>query len=150
MLTERMKDIATYESVSDLKKLRENAIRMGRDDVLDQIFKRICELEGRTFQPGIERDFHEVLSAYEQILSEKNGRNQLAHRTRQKLKNKGLMQCLEDWALNSQPTEGFKLLVEKGLIELTAEYIVIKHSEHFPEAVVEAAKNRLEPYLPNP
>ena len=41
------------------------------------------------------------------------------------------------------PTEGFKLLVEKGLPELTAEYLVVKHETRFPLAAVEAAKERL-------
>ena len=90
----------------------------------------------------LERDFYDVLNAYEELLTEKNGRTTKASRTRQKLKNKGVEQCLIDWALGP-PTEGFKLLIEKGLAELTAEYLVVKHKGRFPSEVLEAAKKRL-------
>ncbi len=53
-----------------------------------------------------------------------------------------MAQCLIDWALGS-PTEGFKLLIEKGLPELTAEYLVVKYAKRFPEEAVQAARERL-------
>ena len=90
----------------------------------------------------LERDFYDVLNAYEELLTEKNGRTTKANRTRQKLKNKGVAQCLIDWALGP-PTDGFRLLTEKGLSELTAEYLVVKHESRFPPEVVESAKRRL-------
>jgi hypothetical protein len=75
-------------------------------------------------------------------LTEENGRTTRANRTRQKLKNRGIEQCLIDWALGP-PTEGFKLLIDKGLAELTAEYLVVKHNRVFPPHVVDAARRRL-------
>ena len=56
--------------------------------------------------------------------------------------NKGVEQCLIDWALGA-PTDGFKLLIEKGLPELTAEYLVVKYEKRFPQRAVEAARRRL-------
>jgi hypothetical protein len=53
-------------------------------------------------------------------------------------------QCLEDWATSSGPTEGFNLLINSGLSELTGEYLVIKYADRFSESAVAAAKARLE------
>ena len=43
-------------------------------------------------------------------------------------------------------TNGFKLLVEKGLPEYTGEYLVLRYSTRFPADVVELAKGRLLEY----
>jgi hypothetical protein len=91
----------------------------------------------------LHRDFYETLAAYEQLLTEKNGRTTKASRTRQKLKNKGVFQCLEDWAISKTPTEGFELPIEHGLIELTGEYLVLKYQDRFSSAAVTAARARL-------
>ena len=134
--------IALLSDIKALRNLMANAKRLERDDVYWLAFKRLCSLEGMAFDDPLERDFYDVLNAYEELLTEKNGRTTKASRTRQKLKNKGVKQCLIDWAIG-EPTEGFKLLVSKGLSELTAEYLVAKHAEQFPGAVVEAARERL-------
>src|SRR2546430_6740798 len=42
-------------------------------------------------------DFYETLAAYEQLLTEKNNKTTLAHRTRQKIANKGVLQSLIEW-----------------------------------------------------
>jgi hypothetical protein len=138
-------DAAKITQMTDAKGLRnlmENARRLGRDDIYWLAFRRLCSLEGMNFDDPLERDFYDVLNAYEELLTEKNGRTTKASRTRQKLKNKGVTQCLVDWAMGP-PTEGFKLLVEKGLPELTAEYLVVKYETRFPLTAVEAVKERL-------
>jgi hypothetical protein len=89
------------------------------------------------------RDFHETLAAYEQLLTEKNGSNTPAARTRQKIANKGVHQSLVEWTRGKTETNGFVLLVEKGLPEYTGEYLVVKYRDRFPEDVVELAKDRL-------
>ena len=138
-------DPAKIEQIADrdaLRNLMENAKRLEREDVYWLAFKRLCSLEGMVYDDPLERDFYDVLNAYEELLTLKNGRTTKATRTRQKLKNKGVEQCLVDWALGN-PTAGFRLLVEKGLAELTAEYLVVKYATRFPEAVVKAARERL-------
>jgi hypothetical protein len=84
-----------------------------------------------------------MLAAYERLLTEKNGRTTQASRTRQKLRNKGVIQCLEDWSLADKPTDGFQLLIANGLETLTGEYLVMKYPESFSLKAVEAAKKRL-------
>lgn len=125
-----------------LRNLMENAKRLERDDVYWLAFKRLCSLEGMIYDDPLERHFCDILNAYEELLTQKNGRTTKATRTRQKLANKGVEKCLVDWALG-EPTDGFRLLVEKGLPELTAEFLVVKYATRFPEAAVDAARKRL-------
>lgn len=134
--------IAQMTDRQDLKNLMENARRLGREDVYWAAFKRFCALEGLIYDDPLTRDFYNVLNAYEALLTQKHGRTTKAARTRQKLARVGVEQCLIDWALGA-PTEGFKLLIEKGLPELTAEYLVVKYSKRFPEEAVSAARARL-------
>ncbi len=135
--------IAQMTDRAGLRNLMENARRLGRDDVYWQAFKRLCSLEGMSYDDPLERDFYNVLNAYEELLTQKHGRTTKATRTRQKLANKGVEQCLIDWALGP-PTEGFKLLIDRGLPELTCEYLVVKYEKRFPANAVEAARRRLK------
>ena len=134
--------IAKMTDANGLRNLMDNARRLGREDLYLHAFRRLCELEGLDLSDPLERDFYQVLNAYEELLTEKNGRTTKANRTRQKLKNKGVTQCLIDWAVGNA-TGGFELLVGKGLPELTAEYLVIQYEDRFENEVVEAAKLKL-------
>ena len=134
--------IAQKTDPAGLRSLMANARRLDREDVYWNAFRRLCELEGMDLSDPLERDFYQILNVYEQLLTEKNGRTTKASRTRQKMKNKGVMQCLIDWAVGN-PTEGFRLLVDKGQPELTAEYLVVKCKDRFDDDVVEAARARL-------
>ena len=125
-----------------LRNLMKNARRLAREDVYKLAFQRLCALEGQACEDPLERDFLQVLNAYEELLYEKHGRRTPATRTRQKLKNKGVRQCLMDWT-RGEPTSGFELLMKRELPELTGEYLVVKHADEFSAELVAAAKRRL-------
>ena len=65
-----------------------------------------------------------------------------------KLKAKGLVACLEDWAKSKEPSEGFELLVANGLAEMAGEQIVLKYSDQFSPEAVAGAKARLAALAP--
>ncbi len=134
--------IAKLDDPEALRSLMVNARRLEREDIYWLAFRQLCSLEGMHFEDAMERDFYDVLNAYEELLTEKNGRTTRASRTRQKLKKKGVQQCLVDWAMGP-PTDEFTLLREKGMAELTAEYLVVKYEDRFPPEAVEAARERL-------
>jgi hypothetical protein len=56
-----------------------------------------------------------MLAAYEQLLTEKNGRTTIASRTRQKLSRKGVELCLIEWTEKNSETMGFSMLVDAGM-----------------------------------
>jgi hypothetical protein len=140
------KPISGYTDPKDLRVLMANAKRLGYTDVWREAFRRLCELEGLNYDDPLEQDFYTMLTAYEELLTVKNGRRQPAIRTRQKLRNKGVLQCLEDWATSANVTQGFQMLVENGLAELTGEALVLKHCNRFSERAVESVKQRLQQY----
>jgi hypothetical protein len=145
-----MKSISEYIDPKELRQIMENAERIGRMDVYWQAFERLCLLEGLQFNDPLDRDFHSMLAAYEELLTAKNRRRTTASRTRAKLRNKGVLRCLEDWALSKTQTAGFELLMANGLDHLTGEGLVLKYKERFAPHVVDAAKKRIERYHHNP
>ncbi|HEY8698664.1 MAG TPA: hypothetical protein VIM02_13715 [Rhizomicrobium sp.] len=137
------KPVSDYTDIKEVRQLMANAARYNNKEVAIAAFQRLCELEGQKYADPIERNFYAGLAAYEELLSEKNGRKTLASRTRQKLRNKSVMECLTDWAKSKHPTDGFRLLIERGLPELTAEYLVVEYAGRFPQKAAENAARRL-------
>jgi hypothetical protein len=53
------------------------------------------------------------------------------------------VQTLRDWALSDKETDGFRMLLERGMPELTGEAIVLRHPKSFEPEVLTAARQRL-------
>jgi hypothetical protein len=136
--------IARCTDRSKLRQCMKNTKDRQRMDIYWQAFRRLCDLDGLNFDDPLEREFYSTLAAYEELLREKNGRTTRAARTRQKLGRKGVIQCLEDWATANAPTEGFRLLIDAGLIELTGEHLVLKYPSNFSDEAKQRARHRLE------
>lgn len=133
------KPIASYTDPEHLRTLMQNAKRMGREDIWREAFDQLCSLEGATQTEPLDRAFYSTLAAYEQLLTQKNRRATRASRTRLKLKGKGVIACLEDWAKSKEPPESFELLVANGMVEMTGEQLVLTYPDKFtPEAVAGA------------
>lgn len=137
------KPISSYTDASQLRTLMENAKRMGRDDVWREAFDRLCSLEGADKEDPLERGFYQTLAAYEQLLTQKNRRATRASRTRLKLKGKGVIVCLEDWARSKEAPESFDLLVANGMAELTGEQLVLAYPDRFSAEAIAGATARL-------
>jgi hypothetical protein len=141
-----MYDVSKLKTPDDCRTVMQRARDRDLSDVYNAAFKRFCELIGNANDDPSDplvRDFYETLAAYEQLLTEKNGRTTAASRTRQKIDNKGVHQSLIEWTRGKAETNGFKLLVEKGLPEYTGEYLVLRYANRFPEDVVVLARSRL-------
>jgi hypothetical protein len=96
-------------------------------------------------KPGtVEHDFWQTIHAFEHVLSEERGRTTRLARTRQKVARVGEVRTLQDWAMSDKSTDGFTMLLERNMPELTGEAIVLRHARQFGAEVVAAARNRLE------
>jgi hypothetical protein len=150
-----MYDASKLKTVDECRTVMDRAQARGVVDVYNSVFKRMCELVGKSNDDPSDpliQDFYKTLAAYEQLLTEKNGRNTPASRTRQKIDNKGVYQSLVEWTRGKVETNGFKLLVEKGMPEYTGEFLVARYASRFPEDVVNLARSRLKEHgiaLPN-
>ena len=142
-----MYDVSVLKTQEKCRIVMERAKEKGDDDFYAKVFRRSCEIVGSEHDDPDDpliREFWETLAAYEQLLTEKNGRKTPATRTRQKIKNKGVYQSLVEWTRGKIETNGFTLLVEKGLPEYTGEYLVVKYGDRFPPDVVDLGRKRLE------
>ena len=140
-------DASKLKTPEECRIVMQRARDRNLSDVYNAAFRRSCELSGAANDDPSDpliADFYKTLAAYEQLLTEKNERNTAASRTRQKIANKGVYQSLIEWTLGKVETNGFKLLVEKGLPEYTGEYLVVRYSDRFPEDVVALARGRLD------
>jgi hypothetical protein len=142
--TKALASIAVATDPAKLRTLRENAQRLGDSEVEEAAFKRLIEILPEEAPGSIEHDFWKTIFAFEELLRDERGKTVRLSRTRQKIDRVGVMQTLIDFALSKKPTDGFNMLIERGLPELTGEALVLKHSVHFDPAVVAAAKSRLQ------
>lgn len=130
----------------DPKKLRtwiENARNKDNEEIAQAAFRRLISLVPSE-QPGtVEHDFWQTIHAFEYALTEERERTTRLTRTRQKINRVGIIETLKDWALGDKETDGFKMLLERGMPELTGEAIVLRHPEKFSTDVQAAARQRL-------
>ena len=127
-----------------IRKLMANAVRLDEHALATQCKQRIFELAGGDGNSEIEKRLFQALAAYEETLREKHGKAVRANYTKRKIKEKGVIKTLTDWALDTKVTPGFEALVSQGLEDFTGEKIVIDFADEFPNEVVEAARNKFK------
>jgi hypothetical protein len=136
--------IAACDDPEKLRRWIVNARNKNETDISDATFRRLIAIMPQE-QPGtVEYDFWQTMHAFEHILTEERGKTTRLARTRQKVARVGVIETLKDWALSDHRTDGFEMLLERSMPELTGEAIVLRHSESFAEVVVTAARMRLE------
>lgn len=142
--TKVLASIAAATDPAKLRNIRENAQTLGVPEVEEAAFKRLIEILPEEAPGSIEHDFWKTIFAFEELLRDERGKTVRLSRTRQKIDRVGVMQTLVDFALSKKPTEGFNMLIERGLPDLTGEALVLKHSKYFEPGVVAAAESRLQ------
>jgi hypothetical protein len=137
-------DPTSMNDPTAVSQLLANAQRLDAHDLVLACKRRLFELAGMNYSDPIERRLWQAVAAYEEALRKKHGRAQQASYTRRKIKAKGAIQTLTDWALDPKVTPGFEALIAEGLPEFTGEYVVLEHAEHFPAEAVAAARLKLD------
>ena len=130
----------------DPDKLRtwiKNARSQNAMDVADAAFRQLISIIPSEHPGTLEHDFWQTIHAFEFVLSDERGRTSRLGRTRQKVARVGVVQTLKDWALSKKSTDGFDMLLERGMPKLTGEAIVLRHSEQFDNEIQNAARERL-------
>ncbi|MER9052511.1 hypothetical protein [Mesorhizobium sp. M0910] len=141
------KVLGLIENCNDPEKLKSwirNARDKGEPGVADAAFRKLVSVLPKE-KPGTgEHDFWQTIHAFEHVLSEERGKTTRLARTRQKVARAGVVQTLQDWAMSAKSTDGFVMLLERNMPELTGEAIVVRHAPQFGAEVVAAARRRLE------
>ncbi|MGE0716455.1 MAG: hypothetical protein AB7P02_13525 [Alphaproteobacteria bacterium] len=120
-----------------------NARSRGADTLASAAFRRLVFILPSEKPGTVEHDMWQMISSFEHLLKEERGKTTLLARTRQKIDRVGVIQTLTDWAQAKEETVGFRMLLDRGLPELTGEAIILRHPRLFPRAAVEAARARL-------
>ena len=126
-----------------LRTMRDNARRLGSTLVADAAFQRLVRIVPGEEPGSVEHDFWTSIHAFEEVLTEENGKTTRLSRTRQKVAKSGIVKVLEEFATATKPANGFQMLLDRNMAELTGEAVVLRHPEAFEAAVVEAARGRL-------
>lgn len=145
--------IQVSTDVAHLRNWIENGTRQGAPEVVDAARRRLIEVEAAavlddTSDPLV-LDFWKSITALELALTDERGKTTRLARTRQKLKRVGVLQTLIDLTMKSTPSEGYYLLKERGMLDLSAEAVVLRFPDRFDEGVLRAARTRLENDGPN-
>jgi len=94
--------------------------------------------------PGtFEHDVWQSIHALEGTLSAERAKTTRLGRTRQKIARVGEFETIENLILGAKPSEGFFMLIERQMGELTFEAVALRHPDRFNEAVLFAAAARL-------
>lgn len=149
-MTEHGKIIALIQACSDVAKLENwisNAEREGAADVADAARRRRIEVEASTrvddSNDPLVLDFWKSITALEFALSEERGKTIRLSRTRQKIARVGVQKTLADLTLKSTPSDGYYLLRDREMLDLSAEAVVLRFQDRFDGDVIDAARNRL-------
>lgn len=135
--------IAQCQDPNKLKSLIKNARDRGHTALADAAFRKLISLVPSERPGTVEYDFWQTVIAFEYVLTEERERTTRLSRTRQKVARVGVVQTLTDWALSDKETDGFRMLLERGMPELTGEAIVLRHPDTFDQQARIAAGRRL-------
>lgn len=143
--------IEIIETTDDATKLHnwiDNARREKAEYVEAAAIKRLVEVNALTNHDDpntpLVLDFWKSITALEFALSDERNKTIRLGRTRQKIKRVGVKQTLEDLTMSTTPSEGFYLLQDRNMTDMSAEAVVLRHHEQFDEAVSRAAQSRLD------
>jgi hypothetical protein len=140
--------IATCSDVEKLKNWISNAAREGAIGVEDAARRRLIEISAASNiegpNDGMVIDFWKSITALEFALSDERGKTIRLSRTRQKIARVGVEKTLADLAMQSNPSEGYFLLRDRNLLDMSAEAVVLRFANRFEPDVVHAAQHRLD------
>jgi hypothetical protein len=137
-------DPSTMNDPKRIKILMQNALTRGEEGLARLCMRRIFELGGAHHPDAMTQRLWQVVTAYEETLRIKHGRAQRATKMRKQIETKGPIATLAALATDKVVTPGFIAVVESGMAEFTGEYVVLEYANRFDDAVVQAARTRLE------
>jgi hypothetical protein len=142
--------IANCKDRKQLENILANARRENEPEVERAAFRRLVAI-GSQYEPGsLEHDLWQTIFAFERVLADERGKTVRLSRTRQKLGRVGVVQTLTDWAEDPKETDGFRMLLDRGMLDLVGEAIVLRHPHRFHRSIVDSARARLEKYSNDP
>lgn len=146
-MSDRPRILASIDRCDDPAKLRrfmKNAQQRGEEDIYHAAFQRLISVQPSAQVGTVAHDVWRTIYAFEELLKEERRRTVRLSRTRQKIQRDGEVKTAIDLTLKADPSDGFHMLKDRGMLELSFEALVVARAEHFPNNVVDAAHARLK------
>jgi hypothetical protein len=134
--------IAKCTDPKQLRQIAVNAHRKGEEQVRRAAMLRLYEVQPSEKKGTLEYDVWQSIYALEGELSHERGKTTRLSRTRQKIARDGEEGTVADLVLG-KVSDGFIMLVERDLPQLTFEAVALRHSGRFDRRVITAAEQRL-------
>ncbi len=141
-MDERVRKLTTPQQCEIFSR---NALDRDRPDLAHEARLRAVELraESHNAKSEAEKEALEAVYAYEEVLSQKNGKKTRASRTWQMIKRHGIIEAVERAVNRRAETLGYTSLVEMGLEKFAFEAVILRHPEVFSEDAIQKSKERL-------
>jgi hypothetical protein len=135
--------IGKIDDPQQLRNTIKNARTKGVDEVAAAAFLRLVEILPEHKPGTVEHDFWRTIGAFEEALREARGKAVRLAKTRLKITRSGVKQALADFSTDPTSAEGFRMIMDRQLPELTGEAVILRHADDFSPEVVSAARLRL-------
>lgn len=135
--------ISTCTDPQKLKQLAANARSRGSGEVEIAALRQLYSVMPSSEPGTLEHDVWQSVYALEGALSTERGKTTLLSRTRQKLARDGELKTVSD-LVTGKPSEGFEMLLVRGMTELSFEAVALRHASRFDAVALEAARERLK------
>ncbi len=136
----------TIEGCVDPKSLRQiaaNARQKGELAVAHAADLRLYEILPSEAPGTFEHDVWRSIHALEGALTSEREKTTRLGRTRPKIARVGEIETIKDLIMGVKPSEGFFMLIERQMANLTFEAVALRHPDRFDDAVLDAAAARL-------
>lgn len=135
--------IARCKVPSELRTMIKHANREGLPDVARAARLRLYATLPASEPGTLEHDVWQSIHALEETLSEERGKTVRLSRTRPKIARDGELKSVIDLVSKKAPSEGFKMLVERNMIDLTFEAVALRHADRFDADLLARCQARL-------
>jgi hypothetical protein len=139
---ERIKRLDTVKKCENFAK---NAAERGRPDLAQEALQRAVELRADKHKAttAAEKEALQAIYAYEELLTNKNGRRTRATRTWQMIDRHGILEAVERAVNRPVETQGYTMLKVMGLEEYAFEAVILRNPEVFSEKAIQVSRERL-------
>lgn len=137
--------IARYDDPRKLEIMQRNALAEGNEEVAHAAKLKLFSVKPSAENGTLEHDVWQSIYALEHELKIERGKTVLLSRTRQKIARDGEVQTIAD-LVRKPPSEGFQMLVERNMPQLSFEAVALRHPYKFDDDILSAADRRLREY----
>lgn len=137
--------VAACDDPDKLKRMAANARRLGETDIERAALLRLYTVLPSAEPGTLEHDVWRSIHALEGALKDERGRTTLLGRTRQKIARDGEQRTVAD-LVRGKASDGFRMLMDREMIDYTFEAVALRHQDVFDDEVVSAAADRLRAY----